>query len=138
MPGWTEKWPQSRAMLLPGASCQQFMPKAIVWNNARQQEGDVLTKLIACACLAVFLVLPAEAQTPAPAGTAPAAPPAPSPKAVPQGAPARMVEVMTAEGVALLGGQWRDMDARIVEAPPRPNRSGEHTYGLQSTANLVC
>jgi gluconolactonase len=28
---------------------------------------------------------------------------------------------MTTEGVAVFGGQWRNMDARIVEAPPRAN-----------------
>jgi gluconolactonase len=28
---------------------------------------------------------------------------------------------MTREGVALFGGQWRAMDAKIVDGPPRPN-----------------
>ena len=31
------------------------------------------------------------------------------------------VDLMTAEGTAVFRGQWRNMDAKIVEAPPRPN-----------------
>jgi gluconolactonase len=98
----------------------------------------VITKLIACAYLAVFLVLPAEAQTPAPAGAAPAAPPAPAPRSAPRGTPAHMVDVMTSEGVAVFGGQWRNMDARIVEAPPRPNAGPwKVSYDLQPKAGAA-
>lgn len=57
----------------------------------------------------------------APGGAAPAAPPAPRPKMAPTGAPAHQVDLMTREGVAVFGGQWRAMDATIVEGPPRPN-----------------
>jgi gluconolactonase len=57
----------------------------------------------------------------APGGAAPAAPPPPRPKMVPGGAPTYQVDLMTREGVAVFGGQWRAMDAKIVEGPPRPN-----------------
>ncbi len=56
-----------------------------------------------------------------PTSPAPAATPAPAPKVAPPGTPAHSVDLMTSEGVAVLGGQWRIMDAQIVEAPPRPN-----------------
>jgi gluconolactonase len=39
----------------------------------------------------------------------------------PAGAPTYQVDLMTRDGVALFGGQWRVMDARIVDGPPRPN-----------------
>ena len=42
---------------------------------------------------------------------------------------------MTAEGVAVFGGQWRNMDAKIVEGPPRPNAgSWKVSYDLQPKA----
>jgi len=56
-----------------------------------------------------------------PTTPAPAATPAPAPKVAPTGAPAHSVDLMTSEGVAAFSGQWRNMDAQIVEAPPRPN-----------------
>ena len=73
-----------------------------------------------CVPLVALCVMPlAAAQQPAP--PAPAAAPAPAPKVAPTGAPAHSIDLMTSEGVALLAGQWRNMDAQIVEAPPRPN-----------------
>ena len=45
---------------------------------------------------------------------------------------------MTAEGVAVFGGQWRNMDAKIVEGPPRPNAgSWKVSYDLQPKAGAV-
>ena len=42
---------------------------------------------------------------------------------------------MTAEGVAVFGGQWRNMDAKIVEGPPRLNAgSWKVSYDLQPKA----
>ena len=73
-----------------------------------------------CVPLIALCVIPlAAAQQPAP--PAPAATPAPAPKVAPTGAPAHSVDLMTSEGVAAFGGQWRNMDAQIVEAPPRAN-----------------
>jgi gluconolactonase len=56
-----------------------------------------------------------------PGGAAPAAAPAPRPKLAPGGAPAHQVDLMTREGVAVFGAEWRTMDAKIVDGPPRPN-----------------
>jgi hypothetical protein len=57
--------------------------------------------------------------------------PAPTPEALaalgppvriaPTGKTAYSVDVMTAEGMAVFKAQWRNMDAKVVEAPPRPN-----------------
>lgn len=69
--------------------------------------------------LAAWSVGDAGAQVPG--GAAPAAPPAPRPKMAPGAAPTYQVDLMTREGVALFGAQWRAMDATIVEGPPRPN-----------------
>lgn len=54
-------------------------------------------------------------------GAAPAAPPPPRPKLAPSGAPTYQVDLMTREGVAVFGAQWRALDAKIVDGPPRPN-----------------
>jgi len=64
---------------------------------------------------------PAFAGAQAPGGAAPAVPPAPRPKMAPAGIPAYTVNLMTREGVALFGGAWRAMEAKLVEGPPRPN-----------------
>jgi gluconolactonase len=73
--------------------------------------------------LALFLVpislASAGRQTALPA--VPAATPAPAPKVAPGGTPAHSVDLMTSEGVAEFSGQWRNMDAQIVEAAPRAN-----------------
>ena len=71
----------------------------------------------------------------APGGAAPAAPPPPRPKMAPSVPPSYVVDLMTREGVAVFGGQWRAMDAKIVEGPPRPN-AGPWTvsYDLQPKA----
>ena len=75
--------------------------------------------IIACVIAATFAgSLHASAQAP---GAAPAAPPPPRPQMAPSGAPTYQVDLMTREGVAVFGGQWRAMDAKIVEGPPRPN-----------------
>jgi gluconolactonase len=75
---------------------------------------------------------------PAPAAAAPAAPPAPRPRLAPEGTPAYSVDLMTAEGTAVFRGQWRNMDARIVEAPPRPNSAPwKVSYDLQPKAGAA-
>jgi len=59
----------------------------------------------------------AAAQQPAaPASPAPAAPAA-APQLVPFLVPAYSVNLMTAEGAAALGAQWKTMEAKIVEGP---------------------
>src|SRR5690242_2608552 len=56
------------------------------------------------------------AQTPAPA-------PAPNPLPViaPSLPPTRVVDLATNEGTAMFNGQWRNMDAKIIEVPAMPN-----------------
>ena len=56
------------------------------------------------------------AQTPVPA-------PAPNPLPViaPSLPPTRIVDLASNEGMAAFGGQWRNMDAKIVEVPAMPN-----------------
>jgi gluconolactonase len=55
----------------------------------------------------------AAAQTPAP----PAVPPPPAPLMPPSLVPANVVDLMTAEGSAVLGAQWKSMEAKIVDGP---------------------
>jgi hypothetical protein len=75
----------------------------------------------------VFAVTPVNAAQAQSAATSPqAAPTPPLPIVAPSGTPIASVDLMTTEGVALVHAQWRAMDARIVEAPPRSN-AGEWT-----------
>jgi gluconolactonase len=55
----------------------------------------------------------APAQTPAP----PAVPPPPAPLMPPSLVPANVVDLMTPEGSAVLGAQWKSMEAKIVDGP---------------------
>jgi hypothetical protein len=50
-----------------------------------------------------------------------AAPAPPSPQMPPSLVPLRMVDLMTPEGSALFGAQWKTMEARIVEGPAIAN-----------------
>jgi hypothetical protein len=63
--------------------------------------------------VAVPQILAAQAQAP------PA--PAPPPPVAPAGEPVKVVDLTTAEGSALFGAQWKNMDAKIVEGPAMPN-----------------
>jgi|RhiMethySRZTD1v2_1073278.scaffolds.fasta_scaffold39876_1 gluconolactonase len=74
----------------------------------------------------------------APTAAVPAAAPAPRPRLAPEGTPVHIVDLMTAEGTGVFGGQWRNMDARIVEAPPRPNAAPwKVSYDLQPKAGAA-
>ncbi len=83
-----------------------------------------------------FLAQPGASSALRQPGQAPApATPAPRPKLAPTGTPAHAVDVMTTEGVALFGAQWRNMDARIVEGPPRANADPwKVSYDIQPKA----
>jgi gluconolactonase len=58
---------------------------------------------------------------------APAAPPAaqapvpPAPQIPPTLVPSHVVDLMTADGIAAFGAQWKTMEAKIVEGPALPN-----------------
>jgi len=73
--------------------------------------------LLACVLWSAGVSAAAQGQGAAP----PAAPPPPRPQMAPSGPPAYQVDLMTREGVAVFGAQWRAMDAKFVEGPPRPN-----------------
>ena len=81
-------------------------------------------RLYPCAAPAAVLIvalmlIPAmlAAQTPA----APAVPVPPRPQMPPSLVPAKVVDLMTPEGSAVFGAQWKTMEAKIVEGPPLPN-----------------
>ena len=72
----------------------------------------------AAAAVAVGMAAIAAAQTPGPSAVA-TAPPAPL--TPPSLVPSKVVDLMTAEGSAALGAQWKSMEAKIVEGPAIPN-----------------
>lgn len=74
-----------------------------------------LAQLLAVAALtAVPAMMPSMAAAQAPA-------PAPAPEIAPSLVAAHSVDLMTAEGAAALGAQWRTTEAKIVEGPALPN-----------------
>ena len=82
--------------------------------------SKILDGLIACAAVAglaaVVSVMPgAQAQ-------APNLPPA-GPQMPPSLVPALSVDLMTTEGSAAFGAQWKTMEAKIVERAPLAERS---------------
>jgi gluconolactonase len=86
-------------------------------------------RLIAAAALTVvplMIATVAVAQAPA---TPPAAqaPQPPAPQIPPTLVPAHVVDLMTTEGIAAFAGQWRTMEARIVEGPAIPNAMAGYT-----------
>jgi hypothetical protein len=92
----------------------------------------VLSTVMACAALAAVSALLSTdlvAQAPAP-------PANPMPIMPPQLPPAYVVNLMTDEGVAAFGAQWKNMDVRIVEAPPREGAGPKWTssYDIQPHA----
>src|SRR5580700_2749399 len=66
-----------------------------------------------------------------------AAPPPPSPQIAPSLVPARIVDLMTPEGSALFGAQWKTMEARIVEGPAIANAMPGYktSYDIQPHAD---
>ena len=73
-------------------------------------------RLIAWAALALAPVMIA----PVAAAQAPPVPP-PAPQIAPALVPAHGVDLMTADGIAAFGAQWKVMEAKIVEGPALPN-----------------
>ena len=70
-----------------------------------------ISRLVPFAAASALAASLAMAQTPAP----PAPPPPVMPPSLP---PTYTADLMTAQGTAALGAQWKTMDARIVEAKP--------------------
>ncbi len=81
--------------------------------------------VVAAACM---VGLSAMAQTPM------ALPPAPG--ITPQIPPTYSIDLMTPAGVSAVGGEWRYMDSRIVEAPSLPNAGAQWktTYDIAPRA----
>jgi len=71
---------------------------------------------IACAAIAVIPVMMATVA----AAQAPVPPP-PLPQIAPALVPSHVVDLMTADGIAAFGAQWKTMEAKIVEGPALPN-----------------
>jgi hypothetical protein len=59
----------------------------------------------------------------------PPLPPAPFPIMPPVLVPAHSVDLMTVEGMAAFGAQWRIMEAKVVEVPPLPNHMPGYDKG---------
>lgn len=99
-----------------------------------------LVRLAACAALAVLPVvnsLAATAQTSgAPAAGAPAVATPPRPQMAPFLVPAHVVDLMTPEGSAVFGAEWKSMEAKIVEGPAIANHMPgyETSYDIQPHA----
>ena len=93
-----------------------------------------LTPLVACVAFAAMPLLMATDS----GAQAPAAPPPANPMPImpPQLPPAHVVDLMTDSGVATFKGQWKNMDVKIVEAPPREGAGPKWTssYDIQPHA----
>src|SRR5262245_57934592 len=91
---------------------------------SRKKRDDMrekhLGRRIACVALIVVSMMIAKvavAQAPPP----PQAPQPPEPKIPPTLVPSYVVDLMTGDGIAGLGGRWKTMEAKIVEGPALPN-----------------
>jgi gluconolactonase len=71
-------------------------------------------RLVACAALALVPMMIATG------ASAQAPPPTSPPQIAPTLVPAISVDLMTADGMAALGAQWKHLEAKIVEGPALP------------------
>src|SRR5262245_30932970 len=86
-----------------------------------------LFRLFVCVALvaaSATIATISSAQAPAPPAAAPAPPPAP--QMPPSLVPAHVVDLMTADGSAVFGAQWKAIEAKIVEVPASANALPEH------------
>ena len=94
--------------------------------------------LVACAALAaVSLTRSTVSAAQGPSASAPAAAPAPPPPVIPPSLPpSYVVNLMTPEGIAAFGTQWKNMDAKIVEGPAMPGAGAKWktAYDIQPHA----
>src|SRR6266851_6237062 len=74
-----------------------------------------VARLFACAALATVPL------TFATQASAQALPPTSPPQIAPALVPAHVVNLMTEDGIAAFGAQWKTLEARIVEGPALPN-----------------
>ena len=92
--------------------------------------------LVACAALAaVSLTLSTVSAAQGPSASTPAAVSAPPPPVVPPSLPpSSVVNLMTPEGIAAFGTQWKNMDAKIVDGPAMPGAGGQMENGVRHPA----
>jgi gluconolactonase len=92
----------------------------------------VFETFLLCAALAV---MPAAISTIA---IAQAPTPAPAPVMPPSVPPSHVVDLMTNEGSATLGAQWKVSDVKIVEVPPAPGLMPQYksTYSIEPQAGV--
>ena len=85
---------------------------------------------LALVVLTTAMIGAANAQAPAPV---------PAPTIAPALPPSRVVNLMSAEGAAALGGQWRHMVVKFVEIPHIPNAFPEYqtTYDIEPHAGVA-
>jgi gluconolactonase len=106
-------------------------------NKERKMHNNSLGKLAGYVALVVVQMMIASmstAQGPAPPTAAPTPPPRPQmPPSLP---PAHVVNLMTAEGSATFGAQWKTMEAKIVEGPAIANAMPAYktSYDIQPHA----
>jgi gluconolactonase len=96
-----------------------------------------LGRLFACAALVAvpaMIATMSSAQAPAPPTAAPAPPPLP--QMPPSLVPAHVVDLMTADGSAVFGAQWKTIEAKIVEVPAIADAMPEYktTYDIKPHA----
>ena len=94
-----------------------------------------LAGLVACVALAATVML----NPSSPLAQAPAATPPPAPIMPPLLPATHVVDLMTADGSAALGAQWKVSDVRIVEVPAIPNTVTQHktTYNIEPRAGAA-
>ena len=96
-----------------------------------------LFRLFACVTLVAVpatIATISSAQTPASPAAAPAPPP--PPQMPPSLVPAHVVDLMTVQGSAVFGAQWKTIEAKIVEVPAIANALPEYktTYDIKPHA----
>jgi gluconolactonase len=112
------------------------MLRAHAEHNRQREEAmsnKALAGLAACAALVAVLLNPSQSLAQAPAAT----PPAPI---MPPSLPAtHVLDLMTAEGSAALGAQWKVSDVRIVEVPAIPDTVTQFktTYNVEPRAGAA-
>src|SRR5882762_4070495 len=100
--------------MLPGS--RDAKPGTRITKGGKMRKQDLI-RVVTCAALAaVPMMTPMIAAAQAPVATA-VAPAPPRPQMPPSLVPSHVVDLMTPEGSASFGAQWKTMEAKIVEGP---------------------
>src|SRR5215813_14016325 len=97
-------------------------------TELRMRKLAIWTVVASVPALAVSAI--SMAQAPAPAA------PNPLPVLAPSLPPSKVVDLASAEGMSAFGGQWKNMDVKIVEVPAMPNAgpAWKMAYDIQPKA----